>query len=63
MGGSKKGKASKNNVENRAKVKQARVISSTECQKCNDQCDAYFKYEKSLSEGKIGKGVCCRKGL
>jgi hypothetical protein len=61
MGSSKK--ASKNNIDNRTKVKQPKVISSCECMKCNEQCDAYFKYEKSLSEGKIGKGVCCRKGL
>jgi hypothetical protein len=59
MGKSKK--PSKNNVENRAKVKQSKVISSTECLKCNEKCDAYFKYEKSLSEGKIGKGIkCCK---
>lgn len=56
-------KVSKNNVENRVKVKEQKVISSVECQKCKEQCDAYFKYEKSLSDGKIGKGVCCRKGL
>jgi hypothetical protein len=63
MGKSKGGKSSKNNPDNKVKRKEPKIISSTECLKCNEKCDAYFKYEKSLSEGKIGKGVCCRKGL
>lgn len=54
---------SKSNSDNKVKIKQPKIISSLECQKCNEKCDAYLKYEKSLTEGKIGKGLTCRKGL
>jgi hypothetical protein len=63
MSGNKTGKQSKNNPDGREKLKQPKIISSADCQKCNEKCDAYFKYEKSLLEGKVGKGVICRKGL
>jgi hypothetical protein len=54
-------KGSKNNVENRVKVKEPKIISSLECEKCKEKCDAYFKYEKLLASGKCGKGIkCCK---
>lgn len=57
----KAGKNSKNNPDNKTKRKEPKIISSTECQKCNSKCDAYFKYEKFLKSGKIGKGIPCKK--
>lgn len=61
MGKSKGGKQSKNNPDNKVKKREPKIISSIECLKCNEQCDAYFKYIDLLDSGKVGKGIKCVK--
>jgi len=61
MGKSKSGKQSKNNPDNKVKKHENKVISSSECEKCNEKCEAYYKYIDLLASGKIGKGIICKK--
>jgi hypothetical protein len=55
-------KSSKNNVENRNKQKQYKVMSVVDCEKtCKEFCKDYYEYCKKLESGKVMKGLVCRK--
>jgi hypothetical protein len=53
----------KNVPENKTKSKNSepKVISSVECDKCQQKCRAYFEYVDLLNRGKIGFGLLCKK--
>jgi hypothetical protein len=61
MAGNKTNKQSKNNPDNKIIKKENKIISSSECERCKEQCDAYFNYVKLLASGKVGRGVICKK--
>ena len=50
---------SKNNPTSRSQIKQARVVSSVECERCKTPCKNYERYIELLNLGKLGYGVKC----
>jgi hypothetical protein len=54
-------KSSKNNPTARVNTKGKMVVSS-ECEKCNDQCPKGKRYLQLFQQKKMGKGVFCESG-
>lgn len=52
---------SKNNPDKRIQEKQLKRIDSSHCDKCDKQCDEYFRYIERLRHWKVGLGVLCKK--
>jgi hypothetical protein len=62
MGSSKAGKQSKNNPDLKVKKKENKIMSVVDCEKtCKEFCKEYYEYCKKLENGKILKGLVCRK--
>jgi hypothetical protein len=55
-------KKKKSNIAQQPKRKDVRVVESSVCEKCTTKCKEYYDYIRKLKDGKIGKGIICRKG-
>jgi hypothetical protein len=56
------GKKKKSNIAQQSKQKNYKRVESSVCEKCTTKCKEYYDYIRKLKDGKIGKGIICRKG-
>lgn len=61
MGAKKKNSASKNNPDARVNVAKTRIVTSSDCEKCDPKCKSGIKYIESIIPGRVYHGVHCRR--
>jgi hypothetical protein len=54
--------AAKKPSNTKVKVKEINpVVSSSECERCENKCDKYIAYTEKMKTGKPGFGIICKK--
>jgi hypothetical protein len=57
-------KGSKNNPDNKVKVREPKIHESSFCEKCleHENCKEYKDYMKKINKKLVGYGIICKRG-